>query len=350
MHAPDGFLTAGTAVATGVLSSGAIGIALRQTRETMKDRQIPLAGIAAAFIFATQMVNFPVAGGTTGHLLGGALAAILLGPSMGAIVVTVVVVVQALAFADGGLTALGYNVFNMAVVTAFGGYALFVLLRKVMPSAGAGVIAAAGIAAGLSVVLSAMAFSLQWLFGASAPVPFDTVFGAMVGVHLLIGIGEGIITGLAVGAVMAARPDLVHGARDLDRQQLADRPRIGLRTFALAGLLVAILIASVVSQFAGSDPDGLERVAEDAGFIDSAGQHAMGSWVFADYATAGVGNEQLSLALAGVVGVTLTLLITAGLVLAVRDRTVGPLDLDGTAGEARPTRRQDHVTDQSAGG
>lgn len=327
MHAPDGFLTAGTAVATGALSAGAIGVALRQTRDTLKDKQIPLAGIAAAFIFAAQMFNFPVAAGTTGHLLGGALAAILLGPSMGAIVVTVVVVVQALAFADGGLTALGYNVFNMAIITAFGGYAAFALLRRLLPDNGAGVVAAAGIAAGFSVVLSSMAFSLQWLFGASAPIPFDTVFGAMVGVHLLIGIGEGIITALAVGAVMAARPDLVHGARDLDRAQMADRRRMGWRTFTVAGLVVVVVFATVVSQFAVDDPDGLEYVAEEQGFIDSAGDHALGSSIFADYATAGVADETLSLALAGIVGVVVTLLVMGGIVLAVRDRRAGPLDL-----------------------
>jgi cobalt/nickel transport system permease protein len=327
MHAPDGFLTAGTAIATGAISTGAVGVALRQTRESLQDRQIPLAGLAAAFVFAAQMVNFPVAAGTTGHLLGGALAAILLGPSMGALVVTVVVVVQAFGFADGGLSALGYNVLNMAVVTAFGGYAAFALLRRLLPRNGAGVIAAAGIAAGVSVVLSSAAFSVQWLFGASANIPFDTVFGAMVGVHALIGVGEGVITALAVGAVLAARPDLVHGARDLTRQQQADRPRVSGRVFAIVALLVTVVIATVVAQFAAPDPDGLERVAEDTGFVDTAEDHALGSSIFADYATSGVGDETLSLAVAGVVGVTVTLLVGAGLVLAVRDRRRGRLEL-----------------------
>lgn len=338
MHAPDGFLTVGTAVATGAVSTGTIGLALAKAKDTLADRQIPLAGIAAAFIFAAQMFNFPVAAGTTGHLLGGALAAILLGPSMGAIVVTVVVMVQAFAFADGGLTALGYNVLNMAVVTAFGGYAVFWLLRKVMPANGGGVVAAAGIAAGLSVVLSSMAFAVEWLFGASAPVPFDTVFGAMVGVHLLIGIGEGIITAMAVGAVLSARPDLVHGAQDLDRTQLADRPRVGMRGFVLAGVLVAVLFATVVSQFAGSAPDGLERVAQDQGFADQAEDHSFGSSVFSDYATAGIGNERLSLALAGIVGVTMTLVVTGGIVLALRDRrALGRADFaDADVADAHP--------------
>lgn len=324
MHAPDGFLNAGTAVVTGVISVGTVGAALRQAKTTLKEKQVPLAGIAAAFIFAAQMFNFPVAAGTTGHLLGGAMAAILLGPSVGAIVVTIVVVIQALAFADGGLTALGYNVLNMAVVTAFGGYALFRLFRRLLPTSTTGIIAATGLAAGLSVVLSAMAFSIQWLFGATAPVPFDTVFGAMVGVHLLIGIGEGIVSGLAVGTVLAARPDLVYGVRDVDRSAFGARAPMPARSFAIAGLLVTLIVAVVVSQFAVDNPDGLERVAVDTGFIDSAEDHAFGELIFADYATAGVGNETLSLAIAGTAGVLITLAVGFGIFYAVRDRRDGP--------------------------
>ena len=323
MHAPDGFLNAGTAATTGVLSVGAVGASLRQMRTTLGDEQVPLAGLTAAFVFAAQMFNFPVAAGTTGHLLGGALAAVLLGPATGAVVVTVVVVVQALAFADGGLTALGYNVLNMAVITAYGGYGMFVLLRKVLPANATGVVVATGLAAGLSVPLSAMAFAIEWLFGATAPVPFDTVFVAMVGVHLLIGIGEGLISAMAVGAVLASRPDLVYGARDLSRAQTADRPRIGLRAFVVGAALVALVTATVVSQFAAPDPDGLERVAADQGFIESAQDHALAAAPFADYATQGMGNETLSLAIAGAAGVAITLLVGLGIVFAVRDRRRG---------------------------
>lgn len=320
MHAPDGFLNVGTAVATGAVSAGAVGVALRQSREQLGDRQVPLAGLSAAFVFAAQMVNFPVAAGTTGHLLGGALAAILLGPAVGTLVVTVVVVVQALVFADGGLTALGYNTLNMAVVTAFGGYAAFVLLRRLLPRNGTGVVTAAGLAAGISVVLSSMAFSIEWLFGATADVPFDTVFGAMVGVHLLIGIGEGVITALAVGAVLAARPDLVHGARDLDRIALNDRPRVGLRAFVIGAALVTLLVATVVSQFAVDDPDGLEFVAEEQGFLEAGEEHSLADSLFADYATRGLGNESASLAVAGATGVAITLAVGFGLFAAVRER------------------------------
>ena len=319
MHAPDGFLNAGTAVVTALISVLVVGFALRQSKEQLKDRAIPLAGITAAFIFAAQMFNFPVAAGTTGHLIGGALAAILLGPSVGVVVVTIVVVVQALAFADGGLTALGYNVLNMAIVPAYGGYAVFRLIRSWLPQSSGGVIGATGVAAWASVVLSALAFSLEWLFGASAPVSFDDVFVAMVGVHALIGIGEAVISSLAVGAVLASRPDLVYGASDLDVAQLADT-KVKTRTFVIGGLLVALVLAGVVGQFAVDNPDGLERVAEDTGFIESGSDHALGDFIFADYATAGISNETLSLAVAGIIGTVVTLAVAAGIFLATRER------------------------------
>lgn len=320
MHAPDGFLDASTAAATGVVSAGAVGLSLRQAREKLADKQVPLAGIAAAFVFSAQMFNFPVAAGTTGHLLGGALAAILLGPAIGSIVVTVVVVVQALVFADGGLTALGYNVLNMAIVTSFGGYAIFRGLLRILPRNATGVVTASGIAGGLSVVLSAAAFSIEWLFGATAPVPFDTVFGAMVGVHLLIGIGEGAITAMTLGAVLASRPDLVDGVRDLDRLQLRERPTPSMRGFVVAGLATVAIVAAVVSQFAGSAPDGLETVAAEQGFAASAQDHVLAATPFADYATRGLGNETMSLAVAGIAGAAITLAVGLGLFMAVGDR------------------------------
>lgn len=320
MHAPDGFLTAGTAIATGAITTGTVGVALRQVRDTIKDKQVPLAGIAAAFIFAAQMFNFPVAAGTTGHLLGGALAAILLGPHMGAIVVTVVVVVQALVFADGGLTALGYNILNMAIVPAYGGYAVYRLFRRVVPKTGGGVVVATGLAALVSVVFSSMAFSIQWLFGASAPVSFAEVFAAMTGVHVLIGIGEGVISALAVGAVLAARSDLVFGASDLDSDQIAQRRSMPIRTFAIGGILAALFFGAIVSQFAVDNPDGLERVAIDTGFVESGQDSAVGGSIFADYATAGLENEGLSLAIAGITGTLLALAVGWGLFSAVREK------------------------------
>lgn len=321
VHAPDGFLNAGTALATGAVSVGTVGLALRQAKDHLKEKAVPLAGITAAFIFAAQMFNFPVAAGTTGHLLGAGLAAILLGPSVGAVVVTIVVVVQALAFADGGLTALGYNVLNMSIVPAYGGYAVFRMFRRLLPRSGSGLVAATGLAAWASVVMSSIAFSIEWLFGATAPVAFDTVFGAMVGVHALIGIGEGVISALAVGAVIAARPDLVFGASDLDPAQLSERAPVSSRTFLIGSVLVSLVLAAVVSQFAAGDPDGLESVAEETGFAGSGAEHALADTLFADYATEGISNEDLSLAIAGVVGTVVTLAVAAGVFLAIRERS-----------------------------
>lgn len=332
MHAPDGFLNAGAAVATGAVSAGAVGACLRYTRSRLGDRQIPWAGMTAAFIFAAQMINFPVAAGTSGHLLGGALAAVLVGAPLGAVVMTTVVVIQSLVFADGGLTALGYNTLNLAVVPVFGGYAAFCLFRRMLPRIRPGAAAAAGLAGLVSVVLSAMAFSLEWLFGASAPVPFDRVFGAVVGVHVLIGAGEAAITALVTGAVLAARPDLVFGARYLDGRPEADRARAGrARTAVIAGLLISLFIAGAVSQFASDAPDGLERAAARLGV---AGGEAPGWLPAADYAVRGINNPALSLAVAGVAGVLIAAAVTAGAVLAARGGPRPPRP--GPGGRADP--------------
>lgn len=318
MHAPDGFLNVGTAVATGAISVTTVGVALRQVRDRLGDLRIPLAGIAAAFVFAAQMINFPVVAGTTGHLLGGALAAVLLGPHLGAVAVAVVVAVQALVFADGGLTALGYNLLNMAIVPAYGGYAFYSLFRKLLPANLGGVAAATGLAAWVSVVLSAMAFGIEWLFGATAPVSFTEVFTAMVGVHLLIGIGEGLISAATMSAVLASRPDLVFGARELDPERLADPTPVRGKTFLIAAMVAALFLAGIVSQFAADAPDGLERVAEDTGILRGGEQVLSDGWMFADYATAGIENEAVGLAVAGIAGTVIVAAVGWGLVIAVR--------------------------------
>jgi cobalt/nickel transport system permease protein len=220
MHIPDGFIDGSTSAGAAAVAAGGIGVSLRRAAEVLDERRVPLAGLVAAFVFALQMLNFPVAGGTSGHLLGGVLAAVLVGPSVGAVCIAVVVAIQALLFADGGLSALGLNVVNMALITAFGGYAVFALLRRVLPSRSSSVVAAAGIAAGISVVLSSIAFTAEYAIGGAGTASVTTVAGAMVGVHVLIGIGEGVITGLVVSAVLASRPDLVWGARSLALDRL----------------------------------------------------------------------------------------------------------------------------------
>ena len=215
MHIPDGFINGGTSAGAGVVAVGALGVSVRRTADLLDEKQVPLAGVVSAFIFAVQMLNFPVATGTSGHLLGGVLAAVLVGPYMGSLCVAVVLLVQALLFADGGLSALGLNIVNMSLVTAFGGYLLFLALRRVLPRTPSALVLASGIAAGVGVVLASFAFTLEYAIGGAGGASVGTVAGAMIGVHALIGIGEGIITGLTVSSVLAVRPDLVYGARDL---------------------------------------------------------------------------------------------------------------------------------------
>ena len=215
VHIPDGFIDAPTSVGAGAVAVGGVTVCLRRASATLQDRQVPLVGLTAAFVFAVQMLNFPVAAGTSGHLLGGVLAAVLVGPFAGALALTVVLVVQSLLFADGGLSALGLNVVNMALIGALAGYAIFVLLRRILPVTRTGLVVAGGVAAGLAPVMAAAAFVLEYAIGGNDATSLGRVAGAMVGVHVLIGIGEGAITAMTLSAVLASRPDLVHGARHL---------------------------------------------------------------------------------------------------------------------------------------
>ncbi|MGH8925408.1 MAG: energy-coupling factor ABC transporter permease [Acidimicrobiia bacterium] len=314
MHIPDGFINVATATGAGVVAVGGLGASLRRTGQDLAERQIPFAGLTAAFIFAVQMLNFPVAAGTSGHLLGGALAALLLGPWLGALAVTVVVVVQALMFADGGVIALSLNVLNMALVTALVGWGVFRGLMKALPKGAPTVMIVSMIAAGISVVASSLGFVLEYAIGGEGGAPLQTVFQAMVGVHALIGIGEGIITALAVGAVLAVRPDLVKGVSDLNLQRADTAPSRGsIITFIVGGLIVALALVFVVAPIASGDPDGLERVAIDTGIIDSAQDHTVGG-PLADYGVSGIESERTGTILAGAIGVAATFVV--GLILA----------------------------------
>jgi cobalamin biosynthesis protein CbiM len=202
MHIPDGFLDVQTSVIFTGLSAAGVAVALKGA---------PLAGLTAVFIFAVQMLNFPVAAGTSGHLIGGALAAILVGPWAATLALTIVLLMQAFLFADGGLTALGASTFNMSIVGVWTGYGAFLLVRKILPKKKASIPVAAAIGGFISVPMAAISFTLQYAMGATATFSTTTVLGAMVGTHILIGIGEGLITGLTVSAVIASRSDLVYG-------------------------------------------------------------------------------------------------------------------------------------------
>ena len=215
MHVPDGFINAPASLAAGAVAIAGVAVCIRGARQELDDRTAPMAGLVAAFVFAVQMLNFPVAAGTSGHLLGGALAAILVGPYTGALCVSVVLLVQALAFADGGLSALGINIVLMAFVTVIVAWAVFTALTRVLPRSKGSVVAASFVAALLSVPASALAFVALYAVGGVTDVPLGEVAAAMVGVHFLIGIGEALITAATVGSVLAVRPDLVYGARGL---------------------------------------------------------------------------------------------------------------------------------------
>jgi cobalt/nickel transport system permease protein len=215
MHVPDGFLDAPTSVATGAVAVAGLAVALRRAKNELDDRTAPMAGLVAAFVFAGQMINFPVGAGTSGHLLGGALAAVLVGPWTGALCISVVLMVQALFMADGGITALGTNIVLMAFVGCWVGYAGFRLAMLVLPRRTASVPFAAAFGGLVSVPAAALVFTGLFAVGGVADVDLDAVLTAMLSWHTVIGIGEAIVTGLVVAAVVASRPDLVHGARSV---------------------------------------------------------------------------------------------------------------------------------------
>lgn len=252
-------------------------------------------GILAAFVFAAQMINFPVAGGTSGHLLGGTLVAILLGPWAAALIMTSVIGVQALLFQDGGLLAIGFNAFNMGIITGFLGFGFYSLVRGIFGGSRAGMLVGAALGAWISVEAAAIATALQLAISGTSPLPI--ALPAMVSVHALIGIGEALITVGALTFILQTRPDLVN-------------TQIPASTSGTRWVAVGILIALVVvlfSPLASPEPDGLERVAEDVGFLATA-QEAPYT-VLPDYTIPGIDNQALSTILAGAVGT----LVVAGL-------------------------------------
>ncbi|RZU15215.1 energy-coupling factor ABC transporter permease [Streptomyces sp. BK239] len=339
MHVPDGFINAPTSAVAGVVAAGAVAVSLRGARRELDERTAPLAGLVAAFIFAVQMLNFPVAAGTSGHLLGGALAAILVGPYTGVLCVSVVLLMQGVLFADGGLTALGVNITVMAVVTTVVAYTVFRALVKVLPHSRRCVTVASFVAALLSVPAAALAFTLVYWIGGTTEVPIGKVATAMVGVHVLIGIGEAVITSLTVGAVLAVRPDLVHGARGLRQKlrlrvngELVDAPDAeeertapvpagaSRRTLWVSGLVTSLVLAGFVSFYASASPDGLEKVAADKGIDAKAREHAAAGSPLADYGVKDVADARLSGGLAGVIGVGVTVVAGSAVFWAVRRR------------------------------
>jgi cobalt/nickel transport system permease protein len=210
MHMSDGIVNAPTSAIFGLVAAAGLGLALSRARARLDERTAPMAGLVAAFVFALQMVNFPVLPGVSGHLLGGALAAILVGPWLGALCVGIVLIVQALLFADGGLTALGTNITNLALIGTAAGIGVAMLLRRFATRGRRELLAVTFVAALVSTVLASAGFVLQYAIGGAGGASLGTVAVSVLAVHVLIGIGEGVITALTVGAVASARPDLVY--------------------------------------------------------------------------------------------------------------------------------------------
>ena len=217
MHMSDGLVNAPTAVLFGVLAAVVLALAVRRAQTDLDDRTAPMAGLVTAFVFAVQMINFPILPGASGHLLGGALVAILVGPWVGTLCIAIVLVMQALLFADGGLTALGANITNMALIGVFVGYAVALAMRPLARRSRGGLLSTAFLAAFVGTVVASLGFVLEYAVGGAGATSLGTVFTLMVGLHALIGIGEGVITAATVGAVAAIRPDLVYLLRDRTR-------------------------------------------------------------------------------------------------------------------------------------
>jgi cobalt/nickel transport system permease protein len=293
MHVPDGFLSAAISILFWALSILALSYALMRTRKELGERQVPIMGVLAAVIFAGQMLNFTVTGGTSGHLLGAAIASILLGPWAAMLVLTCVVAVQALIFQDGGLLALGANIFNMGIVGVFVAYGIFRFMRRITPDTRWSMLLAGGLAGWTSIEAASLVCAIQLALSGTSPA--NIAIPAMGGIHALIGLGEGVITVGALGFLLAARPDLFN----------KDSAVKGDSKFVwIGGLAIATLLA-ILSPLASLHPDGLEWVAEQTGFLHTVQDPSFR--IIPNYAFPGISNEALATIIAGIIGMLIVL-------------------------------------------
>lgn len=304
MHIPDGFVSVPVAGATGLASFVALFVACERSQQAFGIRRAPILGLTTAFIFAAQMINFPVAGGTSGHLLGGTLAAIILGsPWAGMLCIATVFIIQAVLFADGGITALGANILNAAVINVWVGWILTQTLQRLFGGSKGRLPLAAGIAAGVSVVVASIACAIELLLSGTASI---AVLPAMAGVHVLIGVGEGLITGGVLTYLAKARPDLLPGEQEEMRGWLV--PVVSI-----------VLAAGLLSLVASAWPDGLEKVAEDMGFINLAEQVRVAvPTPLADYGIEGL--DVIGTSIAGLLGAAVSFAVAFGIAKVVRPK------------------------------
>ena len=295
MHVPDGFINAPVSIGTGVISFATLWAYVRSAKSLVADKLIALTGMMSALIFVLQMINFPIAAGTSGHLLGGALAVIVLGPNLGIICISIVVVIQSLLFADGGLSALGINVLNMAIITSLVGWLTISSWKKLFGEANISIISGSIVAGILSVVFSSIAFVFEYALGGTVSVPLGSVLIAMVSSHLLIGLGEGVITALIVSLLLRVRSDLIYIKTNNDKKNSKS---------SFYGLFIFLLLClTLITPYASSSPDGLESVAGDFGFSEDSGIVLL----LDDYGISGLNNDFLSTALSAVLGVVVVI-------------------------------------------
>jgi cobalt/nickel transport system permease protein len=340
MHAPDGFFTVWLALLGWIVMAAMVALAIRNTKTQLGERQVPLMAILAATIFAGQMLNFTIPGGTSGHLLGGALAAVIMGPWAAVLIMTSVISIQALVFQDGGLLALGLNVFNMGIVTAFTGYFVNRWIRNWIK--GNRSVAVAGFVAGwVSVVLTSVFASLELAVSGASPI--QVALPAMVGVHVMIGVGEGLLTAFALGFIMATRRDLITGD---------EAPGQRSASWVLAGVVLA-LVLTLLSPFASPYADGLERVAQILGVPANVDVKPVGITVpetpqftgqaksplykiLPGYTIPFIQNTSLSTIVAGMIGVLVVFVLAYGVALIARHYSKGGPPAGGEAPPARP--------------
>jgi len=322
MHVPDGLLSAPVSLASAALASVAVATACARARTDLSARRASTIGVTAAFIFAAQMINFPVAGGTSGHLVGGVLAAVLLGPSSAVVVMTAVLMLQCLVFGDGGLLALGANVLNMAVLHPLVGFALYkVAAGRTGPSGVRGIAAVAFGSWIASIVAAAACAGELTLSGIAAP---SVVLTAMVGVHTLVGLGEALIASLVVTSVMRLRPELL--------RRVSSRARSSALTGMLLGSSASLALALFVSPFACTWPDGLTRVVARLGIEPARARVSLGA-PLSGYAVAGLNGSWLSTSIAALAGTVLVFVACLGI-----GWLLAPKHGPGAAAEAEASR------------
>jgi cobalt/nickel transport system permease protein len=293
MHIPDGLLDPATCVGAAVISASAVGYALQRVRKDLPQQAVPLLGVMSACVFAGQMLNFPVPGGTSGHILGGVLASVMLGPWAGMLVMTVVLVVQSVLFQDGGITALGVNVLNVAIVGPVAGYALYDLVRRGIGGL-SGALAGAVISSWFAVMAAATLCSLEITLGGQFRLP--PTLGAMLLIHGLIGMGEALVTGFAVSFVLRVRPDLIYGDGGA-KGTIARSSQL-----VAAGLTIALVMAAIGSPFASALPDGLEASLAKLGFQSEPAHAPAWSAPLADYSVPALEHMAMAGSAAGVIG------------------------------------------------